>query len=107
MKNAERTGPRRYRFSLMDMSGSQTNEHRWGHKIPQLQMIINLLGKKKKFTQMGTRIVLLLSILCSAISASRGQSVDEIVAKSLNAIGGEEKWRNINSVRWEATVTIN
>ena len=46
----------------------------------------------------------LLGMLISALSF--GQSADEIINKHLEAIGGKENWKKVNSIRQEGSVSI-
>ena len=46
----------------------------------------------------------LLGMLISALSF--GQSADEIINKHLEAIGGKENWKKVNSIRQEASISI-
>ncbi len=46
----------------------------------------------------------LLGMLISALSF--GQSADEIINKHLEAIGGKENWKKVNSIRQEASLSI-
>lgn len=51
-----------------------------------------------------SRFTLALSLLCAA--AAHAQTVDEIVAKNLEAKGGAEKWQAVKSVKMAGMITI-
>jgi outer membrane lipoprotein-sorting protein len=52
-----------------------------------------------------SRLALALSLLAVA-TAAHAQTVDEIVAKNLQAKGGAEKWQSVNSVRMTGTIAV-
>ena len=52
-----------------------------------------------------SRALIALTVLVSA-AAAHAQTVDEIVAKNLQAKGGTEKWKAVNSVKMTGTVTM-
>jgi outer membrane lipoprotein-sorting protein len=45
-------------------------------------------------------------IVLSAAAAAGAQTVDEIVAKNLQAKGGAEKWKSVNSVKMTGRITL-
>jgi outer membrane lipoprotein-sorting protein len=51
------------------------------------------------------RAALVLMVL-SAAAAAGAQTVDEIVAKNLQAKGGAEKWKSVNSVKMTGRITL-
>lgn len=55
--------------------------------------------KKMKFLS-----ILAVTILMTA--STYAQSVDEIISKHISAIGGAENWKKINSVRQEASISV-
>lgn len=53
-----------------------------------------------------SRLVLALALFPVVATTARAQTVDEIVAKNLQAKGGAEKWQSVNSVRMSGTITV-
>ena len=51
------------------------------------------------------RAVFVVAVICAA-AAAHAQTVDEIVAKNLQAKGGAEKWKSVNSVKMTGKVTL-
>src|ERR1700674_4909018 len=52
------------------------------------------------------KLILSLIILIPAAIIVKAQTVDEIVSKHVDAIGGADAWEKINSVRVEGTMTV-
>src|SRR5688572_21532346 len=52
-----------------------------------------------------SRAVLVVAVICAA-AAAHAQTVDEIVAKNLQAKGGAEKWKSVDSVKMTGKVTL-
>jgi outer membrane lipoprotein-sorting protein len=52
-----------------------------------------------------SRAVFVVAVICAA-AAAHAQTVDEIVAKNLQAKGGAEKWKSVNSVKMTGKVTL-
>jgi len=52
------------------------------------------------------KIVLSVAVLAISIGTLTAQSIDEIVAKNLNAIGGAAKLQKVKSVTMEATIKV-
>jgi len=53
-----------------------------------------------------SRFTLALSLLGLCAATAHAQTVDEIVAKNLQAKGGAEKWQAVKSVKMAGTITI-
>lgn len=51
------------------------------------------------------RFLFLLSMIVAAVTV-KAQTAEEIVAKHIEAIGGADAWRKINSVRMEGTLQV-
>lgn len=47
-----------------------------------------------------------LGLLVLSAAAAHAQSVDEIVAKNIEAKGGAEKWKSVSSVKMTGTITM-
>lgn len=47
-----------------------------------------------------------LGLLLLSAAAAHAQSVDELVAKNMQAKGGAEKWKSVSSVRMTGTITM-
>ena len=45
-------------------------------------------------------------VVLSAAAAAHAQTVDEIVAKNLQAKGGAEKWKAVNTVKMTGKITM-
>ena len=52
-----------------------------------------------------SRAVFVVAVICAA-AAAHAQTVDEIVAKNLQAKGGAEKWKSVNSVKMTGKVSL-
>lgn len=53
-----------------------------------------------------SRLALALSLFSVVATTAHAQTVDEIVAKNLQAKGGAEKWQSVNSVRMTGTIAV-
>jgi outer membrane lipoprotein-sorting protein len=53
-----------------------------------------------------SRLALALSLLPVIATAAHAQTVDELVAKNLQAKGGAEKWQSVNSVKMTGTIAV-
>ena len=52
------------------------------------------------------RLALALSLFSVVAATADAQTVDEIVAKNLQAKGGAEKWQSVNSVKMTGTIAV-
>ena len=52
-----------------------------------------------------SRVVFVVAVICAA-AVARAQTVDEIVAKNLQAKGGAEKWKAVTSVKMTGKITM-
>jgi outer membrane lipoprotein-sorting protein len=50
--------------------------------------------------------VVLAFVVLASFTAAKAQTAEEIVAKYTEAMGGKEAWAKINSLRYEATLTV-
>lgn len=53
-----------------------------------------------------SRVALALSLFSVVASAAHAQTVDEIVAKNLQAKGGAEKWQSVDSVKMTGRIAV-
>ena len=55
---------------------------------------------------MSVRIVLIACLTLAITTITKSQTVDEVVAKHIEAIGGAENWRKIKSLRTNGVLTV-
>ena len=53
-----------------------------------------------------SRLALALPLFAVVTATANAQTVDEIVAKNLQAKGGAEKWQSVNSVKMTGTIAV-